>query len=90
MDIDGDFYKCLLDVLYEGVHFMDRDGVIRYRNHGAERITGFSIEDVIGTACRDNILIHADGQGRTLCQYGSFPAMKTILDGQERNSDHFL
>jgi len=68
MHIEGDFYKCLLDVLYEGVYFMDRDGVIRYWNHGAKQITGFSIEEVVGTACRDNILIHVDEQGRTSCQ----------------------
>ncbi|MGO9119280.1 MAG: PAS domain S-box protein [Desulfomonilaceae bacterium] len=89
MNIEGDFYECLLDVLYEGVYFMDRVGVIRYWNHGAERITGFSTEDVIGTECGDNILIHADEQGRNLCQSGLCPAMKTILDGREREADHF-
>ena len=90
MNIEKDFYKFLLDGLYDGVYFMDRDRVIRYWHHGAEQITGFSMEEVVGTACRDNILIHVDEQGRTLCQSDLCPAMKTILDGHEREAEVFL
>ncbi len=90
MEITKDFYKALLDGLNDGVYFMDRDRVIRYWNHGAERITGYRAGTAIGTACRDNLLMHIDEQGRTLCESDLCPAHKTILDGQERETEVFL
>jgi diguanylate cyclase (GGDEF)-like protein/PAS domain S-box-containing protein len=90
MEIGSDFYKSLLDGLYEGVYFVDRNRVIRYWNHAAEQITGFSTEDVIGNSCSDNILIHVDEHGRSLCQSDFCPAMKTMLDGHEIEAEVFL
>ncbi len=90
MEITKDLYKVILDGLSDGVYFMDRDRVIRYWNQGAERITGFSAEAAIGTACRDNLLMHIDEQGRTLCESDLCPALKTILDGHERETEVFL
>ena len=36
MDIEEDFYKNLLDNLYDGVYFLDSDRKITYWNKGAE------------------------------------------------------
>jgi PAS domain S-box-containing protein len=78
---ERNFYEEILDGISDGVYFMDRDRIIRYWNHGAERITGFSRNEVIGKACRDNVLMHVDDAGANLCLAESCPALATIVDG---------
>ena len=58
MPYEKDFYKELVDNLYDGVYFVDRDRRITYWNKGAERITGYSAPQVIGRRCRDTLLNH--------------------------------
>ena len=48
MNATDDFYKTLLDNLYDGVYFVDRDRRITYWNKGAERITGYAAREVEG------------------------------------------
>jgi len=84
------FYERLMEGISDGVHLMDRDRVIRYWNHGAERITGFNRDEVIGTACRDNVLMHVDDTGTSLCRAEYCPALATIMDGQEREAEVYL
>ena len=66
MSRDPRFFRDLLDNLYDGVYFVDRNRVITYWNRGAERTSGFSADEVTGSSCRDNILCHVDDQGRLL------------------------
>ena len=87
---DGDhFYKELLDNLYDGVYFVDRQRRITYWNRGAERLTGYGSEEVLGRCCADNILVHTDAEGRQLCLCGC-PLTETLLDGQVREKEIFL
>lgn len=90
MDVENVFYREMLDALYDGVYFMDRDRIIRYWNRGAEILTGFEKTEVMGRACRDNVLNHVDEEGRTLCESDRCPALKTIADGKEREAEIFL
>lgn len=83
------FYKTLLDDMFAGVYFVDRDRQITYWNKGAERITGFGRDEVIGHSCRDNILNHVDENGQILCQT-SCPLAKTIEDGAIREAEVYL
>jgi PAS domain-containing protein len=46
MAADRHFYERLLKGIPDGVYFMDRDRIIRYWNHGAEKITGFKKHEV--------------------------------------------
>jgi len=62
------FYRKVLDSLYEGVYFVDRDRTILYWNDAAEKMTGYSRSDVIGKHCWDNILMHVNSCGVSLCQ----------------------
>jgi len=64
---DG-FYRELLDNLSDGVYFTDRERRITFWNKGAERLTGFTSEEVVGTRCSDNILMHVDASGHELCK----------------------
>jgi diguanylate cyclase (GGDEF)-like protein/PAS domain S-box-containing protein len=86
---DVDFYKNLLDHLSDGVYFVDRNRTITYWNRGAEQLTGYSKEEVLGHRCWHNILRHVDGQGRQLC-YGACPLIATIMDGRDREADVYL
>lgn len=89
MKTDTDFYKKLLDNLYDGVYLVDLDRKISYWNKGAERITGYTAAEVLGKYCSDNLLVHVDLQGNPLCSEGC-PAAATILDGNERTAEVFL
>jgi len=89
MTFGDDFFKKLLDSLHDGVYFVDRERRINYWNQGAESISGFSADEVLGKRCSDNILMHVDGEGCQLCT-GHCPLAATIEDGQARESDIFL
>jgi diguanylate cyclase (GGDEF)-like protein/PAS domain S-box-containing protein len=86
---DDGFYKKLLDNLYDGVYFVDRDRRITYWNRGAERITGYMSAEVIGRRCSDSILMHVDMEGNVLCR-GGCPLAHSIADGVERSTKVFL
>jgi len=84
-----DKYRFLIDNLSEGVYFVDNDRKINYWNESAERITGFSKDEVVGKYCYDNILKHIDYNGKELCKNGC-PLEATSKDGKVRNVDVFL
>jgi len=82
-------YREVLDNLYEGVYFLDRQRQIYFWNKGAERITGYHADEVVGRRCADNILCHVDADGRSLCREGC-PATDVLNDGQRRESKVYL
>lgn len=84
-----DFYKTLLDNLYDGVYFVDTERVITYWNKACERITGFSEKEVIGRSCQDNILNHCTEAGVELCKNGC-PLTYTIQTGNLQEADVYL
>ncbi|MGA7992326.1 MAG: sensor domain-containing diguanylate cyclase [Thermoanaerobaculia bacterium] len=86
---DDRFFKDLIDNLTEGIYFLDRSRRITYWNRGAERLTGFPADEVLGRRCADNLLQHMDPQGRLLCNDGC-PMEATMRDGQEKVAEVFL
>jgi len=86
MEVD---YQSLLTNIREGVYFTDLERRITYWNPGAERISGFSAQEVIGRRCADNILIHVDDRGRSLCR-GLCPLAATMKDARPREARVFL
>lgn len=84
-----DFFRTLLDHVYDGVYFTDPSRRILYWNKGAEAITGYPAEETVGRACSDNLLVHVDGEGHNLCQ-GPCPLAQTIRDGVSREARVFL
>src|SRR5512142_3425722 len=85
----NDFYKAIIDNLYDGVYFVDRERVITYWNGGAERITGYVSSQVVGHRCSDNILNHVTADGTNLCR-DHCPLAACMLDGKPREVDVFL
>jgi diguanylate cyclase (GGDEF)-like protein/PAS domain S-box-containing protein len=79
----------LLDNLYDGVYYVDRERRITYWNKGAEKISGFKSTEVVGSYCYDNLLKHIDCSGSFLCT-GDCPLARTIEDGMIREKEVFL
>jgi len=83
------FYQTLLDNLYDGVYFADKDRNITYWNHGAENITGYAASDVIGHACRDNLLNHCTENGHELC-LNDCPLTRSMETGKHQEAEAYL
>lgn len=89
MPDENTFYKDLVDNFYDGVYFVDKDRMITYWNKGAERITGYKKDRVIGRSCHDNLLNHINAKGEQLC-LGQCPLAQCVEDGAVREVDVFL
>jgi diguanylate cyclase (GGDEF)-like protein/PAS domain S-box-containing protein len=89
MEFSKDAYARIIDNLHDGLYFVDRDRKITFWNKAAERITGFSSDEVVGRRCSDNILTHVDGEGDTLC-LGACPLAAAICDGMPREATVYL
>lgn len=53
----------ILENLYEGVYFVDKERTITSWNNGATQLTGFSQDEVVHKKCFSNILNHVDVNG---------------------------
>jgi diguanylate cyclase (GGDEF)-like protein/PAS domain S-box-containing protein len=89
LETDNKTLLRLLDEIGEGVYFTDTKRRITFWNKAAERISGFGKNEVLGHSCRENILIHVDHRGRSLCA-GLCPLAHTLQDRKERRSKVFL
>ena len=79
----------ILDSLYDGVYIVDRERRIIFWNKGAERLSGHTRQEVMGRQCFDNILIHVNAEGKSLC-HGMCPLAHTLEDGKMREAEVFL
>jgi diguanylate cyclase (GGDEF)-like protein/PAS domain S-box-containing protein len=82
-------YRQILDAIDDGVYFVDRERRITFWNPGAERITGFTAEDVQGRSCSEGILRHVSEQGKQLCLLGC-PLEAVMRDGSPRGAHVYL
>lgn len=89
MNLEQQSYQRIIENLYGGLYFVDRQRVITYWNKAAEQISGFSAEELVGKSCADNILTHVDAAGCGLYT-GDCPLAATIKDGQPREAQVFL
>ncbi|MGO9270144.1 MAG: diguanylate cyclase domain-containing protein [Terriglobia bacterium] len=86
---DPELFRAVLDSLQTGVYIVDADRRIVFWNDGAERISGFLRQDVVGRLCRDNILVHCDENHSVLCG-DACPLTATMLDGKLRSVEVYL
>ena len=70
----------ILGALPDGVYVTSVDREIVYWSAGAEAITGYRAEDVVGRHCYDDVLVHTDLQGAKLCLDGC-PLQATLETG---------
>lgn len=79
----------LIESLFEGVYFVDKERTITGWNHGAESITGFPKDEVLHRKCYENILNHVNEEGVALC-FSGCPLHATLADGEERIANVYL
>ncbi len=84
-----DLNRGILDALYEGVYIVNTSRVVTFWNKGAERITGFRADEIVGKYCNDNILNHIDNDDTNMCLAGC-PLHKTLRDGKQREKVFYL
>jgi diguanylate cyclase (GGDEF)-like protein/PAS domain S-box-containing protein len=89
LEIDPTIYRGILDEMEDGVYLVDRTERILWWNRGAEGITGFSREEVVGRTCADNLLCHVDSSGRFMCANGC-PLRRAFLTGIPIETNAFL
>lgn len=82
-------YNNMLNHIYEGIYFVDVDRKITFWNKGAETITGFTADEMVGSHCFDNKLNHVDEFGTKLC-FNGCPLHLTIEDGKDRTTHLYL
>jgi len=73
--------QIVLDSINDGIYVTDRDRTILYWNTSAERITGWTSDEVVGKRCFDDILSHVDKDGHVLCGRDYCPLHRCILNG---------
>lgn len=60
----------ILELVEDGVYAVDRERRITFWSAGAERLTGYTAAEVIGSRCADGVLVHVDEYGASLCEEG--------------------
>ena len=73
----------ILDNISDGVYVTTDEREIVYWNSGAERITGYSAAEAVGSHCYDNLMDHTDVHGAHLCFVGC-PLRDCIEHGTTR------
>jgi diguanylate cyclase (GGDEF)-like protein/PAS domain S-box-containing protein len=79
----------IVDSVEDGIYSVDRERRIISWNKAAEKITGYSAEEMLGSYCSDNLLNHIDSQGNPLC-VSDCPMFATMTDGDEREAEVML
>ncbi|MHC4421049.1 MAG: PAS domain S-box protein, partial [Planctomycetota bacterium] len=80
-DLSSVGIKDIFDAMSEGVYVCDLERRITYWSKSAERITGWSAEDVVGRQCFDNVLCHIDKDGHRLCGEEYCPLHRAMITG---------
>ena len=71
--------QAIMNSLSDGVYVCDDERRIVYWSQSAERITGWTSEDVVGRQCFDNLLCHVDKDGHKLCGEEYCPLHRAII-----------
>lgn len=79
----------ILNHLYDGVYQVDPSGSISFWNTAAERISGFTREEVLGKPCAASILLCSGEEAGGLCD-DDFPLQKTLADGLPRERTLYI
>jgi PAS domain S-box-containing protein len=85
----GDVYRLILESLDDGVYLVDSSRCIVYWNEGAERITGYRRQDVIGRPWSGSLLVYCSDAGFPLREQDC-PLSTTMTDGRSRRLNTFL
>jgi PAS domain S-box-containing protein len=83
-----EFYRQVLDQLFDGVVFLDLERRITYWNRGAEKISGYSSQEVLGRHCEE-VFNPTDEEGNRLSEK-FYPALVAMKDEAQSEIDLYL
>lgn len=89
METSPAIFETIIEEINDGVYFVDMHRRITYWNRAAERISGYTREQVLGQFCQSNMLMHINDCGEQLC-LGPCPLALTLHDGMHRKDTVFL
>ncbi|HRZ79183.1 MAG TPA: sensor domain-containing diguanylate cyclase [bacterium] len=89
MYLNERFLTQFLDSLFEGVYLVDNERNIMHWNKAAELLTGFTKDEITGHRCHDNLLVHVDSAGNSLCT-GNCPLLHAIRNKISNEADIYL
>ena len=81
--LDVDTLLSVLNYVNLGIYITDLDRRIVLWNRKAEEITGYRAAEVVGKACREQVLNHVDKHGRALCTTRLCPLYRSMSIGKE-------
>ena len=84
-----DFMLHVLNKIDEGAYLIDRNRIVTFWNFGAEKISGFTADEVVGRSCADQILNHVDSSGNRLCGE-KCPLLDVMTSGEDKSALVFL
>ena len=84
-----DYYKNLLDKLFDGIVCVDRKKKITFWNKSAEKISGFSFTDAIGKSVCKELFTHCPIDTEHDCG-DQCPIGLTLADGNTREGELYL
>jgi diguanylate cyclase (GGDEF)-like protein/PAS domain S-box-containing protein len=76
----------ILDAVSDGVYVTTGEREIVFWSKGAERITGYSSDEVLNRHCYDNMLVHIDVLGKSLC-FDGCPLQKCIETSERQEAE---
>jgi len=86
---DSEVFKVALDNLPLGVYMVDTNLRIVFWNRGAERISGYLAQDILGRHCREKLLVDLDESNPIACGEAC-QLTDSMRDGQAREADVLL
>jgi len=88
MRVYNDFYEKIIANLHDGLFFVDQNKIITYWNKEAERITGYTHQEVIGNPYT-KVIPHCDKDDNFICS-DDCPLYQTLTDGKPRDKDLYI
>jgi len=91
------YWKTIVDTLQDGLMVLDPAGNILALNPAAEKLTGYSADELIGTNCRTlnctGCDVYARGTGKDWCKLfvtGEVKAKKCLISDKQRRAVHVV
>ena len=93
----GKYWKTIVDTLQDGLMVMDPEGNILAMNPAAERLTGYSADELLGQNCRilncTGCELYGRGAGEDWCRLyvaGNVKAKKCLMSKKDRRALHVV
>ncbi len=91
------YWKTIVDTLHDGLMVVDDEGKIRLVNSAAEKLTGYSAEELIGKSCTvlncTGCKVIGKGPGTEYCRLftiGKMRDKKCLITTKDRRTTHIL